>query len=100
MSVLHANKEAFDKLRASGAHFLVDFHAKWCGPCRMLSPILDELGESGVTVLKIDVDEEGDLAREFGVYSIPALFVIKNGEVTAQAIGLRSKAELEAMLAG
>lgn len=100
MSVLHANKEAFDKMRASSEQFLVDFHAKWCGPCRMLAPILDELGEAGVTVLKIDVDEEPELARAFGVYSIPALFVIKKGEVIAQAVGLRSKAELEQMLAG
>ena len=99
MSVLHANREAFEKLRAADAHFLVDFHAKWCGPCRMLSPILDELAESGVTILKIDVDEEPELAREFGVYSIPALFVLKKGEVIAHAIGLHSREELEEMLA-
>ena len=100
MSVIHLSQDNFQSLRRSGETLLVDFHAKWCGPCRMLSPILDEVAETGVTVVKIDVDESPELAREFGVYSIPALFVIKGGEVTNQAVGLRSKEELLAMLGG
>ena len=73
---------------------VVDFFANWCGPCRMLSPILDEvktdLGEK-VEIYKVDVDEEEGLAREFGVMSIPCVFFFKNGEVVGKQIGLTSK---------
>ena len=73
---------------------VVDFFANWCGPCRMLSPILDEvktdLGEK-VEIYKVDVDEEEGLAREFGVMSIPCVFFFKNGEVVGKQIGLTNK---------
>ena len=80
---------------------MVDFYADWCPPCRTLSPRLEELAADyggRAVVAKVDVDENGDLAREYGVRGIPALFVIKDGEVVEQAVGLKSKQELAAML--
>ena len=76
---------------------LIDFWAEWCGPCRMISPVIDELaGEySGrVKVAKLDVDAEPAIAAAFGVQSIPTIVLIKNGEVVSQAIGARPKAQL------
>ncbi|MBR1445024.1 MAG: thioredoxin, partial [Firmicutes bacterium] len=77
-----------------------DFWASWCGPCRMLSPIVDEVAEENdsIKVCKVNVDEEQTLAREYGVMSIPMLVVIKNGEVTNKSVGLISKEEVLALL--
>ena len=81
---------------------LLDFFADWCGPCRMVAPILHEIAEErpDVMVAKINVDDEEELAMEFGVYSIPTLVVMKNGEVIKQASGARPKAQILAMLEG
>lgn len=80
---------------------LVDFWATWCGPCRMLAPIIEQIAkeqEGKVKVGKINVDEEMNLAAAFGVQSIPTVMVFKNGKVTNMAVGVRPKAQLEAML--
>ncbi|EAH9148798.1 thioredoxin, partial [Campylobacter upsaliensis] len=73
---------------------LVDFWAPWCGPCRMLSPVIDELAsdfEGKAKICKVNTDEQGDLAAEYGVRSIPTLIFFKNGEVAGQLVGAQSK---------
>jgi len=80
---------------------LVDFWATWCGPCRMLAPIVAELAEEyadSLKVGKVNVDDEPALAAQFGIASIPTLLLFKNGKIAAQAVGYRPKAQLEAML--
>ena len=81
---------------------LIDFYADWCGPCRMLSPVVDEIATEREDILvgKINVDEEEDLAREFGIFSIPTLVVMKGGRVVSQSAGVRPKAQILAMLEG
>lgn len=75
---------------------LVDFYADWCGPCKMLAPVLAEIAAEHpeYKICKVNVDEEGDLAARFGVMSIPSLFVIKNGEITKHAMGAMPKARI------
>ena len=79
---------------------LIDFYADWCGPCRMVSPIVDEIAEEHpeYKVCKVNVDEEGALAEKFGVMSIPSLFVMKNGEIANSSVGAIPKAKILAML--
>ena len=79
---------------------LVDFWAAWCGPCKMLSPVVDQIADENpdIKVGKINVDDEPELAGQFGVMSIPTLLMIKEGKVAAQSVGFRPKAQLEAML--
>ncbi len=101
MSVIHADKNNFGEIVLnSDKPVLVDFWATWCGPCRMIAPILEELAEENpdVKIVKVDVDENPELARKYEVMSIPALFVIKNGEVVAQSLGVKPKAQLQALL--
>ena len=89
-------KEVFE----SDKPVLLDIWASWCGPCRMVLPIIDEIAEEHpeYKVCKVNVDEEGELAEKFGVMSIPTLFAIKNGEITDQAVGVRTKQQLLDML--
>ena len=101
MSVLTITAENFDELvLQSGKPVLVDFWAPWCGPCRMVSPIVDEIAEerSGIVVGKVNVDEQPELAMKFGVMSIPTLLVFKGGELANKAVGARPKDELLALL--
>lgn len=79
---------------------LIDFWASWCGPCRMLSPVVAEIAESHpeIKVGKVNVDEEPELASAFKVASIPMLVMVKNGKVINQSVGYRPKAEIEKML--
>ena len=102
MAVLKVTKNNFNDVLASEKTVLLDFYADWCGPCRMVSPIVDEISEERDDVLvgKINVDEESELAEKFSVFSIPTLVVLKNGEVLEQSVGARPKAQILDMLEG
>lgn len=102
MSVLSVNKNNFDSVKASDKTVLLDFYADWCGPCRMVSPLVDEIAEENPQYLvgKINVDNEPELAGEFGVSSIPTLVVIKGGKVVNRSVGARPKSQILAMLKG
>ena len=101
MSVINIDKNNFqEEVMNSDKPVLLDFWASWCGPCRMVSPIVDEIAaeRSDIKVGKINVDEQPELAAQFGVMSIPTLVVMKNGKVVNQATGARPKAQILAML--
>lgn len=102
MSVLSVNKNNFDSVKNSDKPVLLDFYADWCGPCRMVSPLVDEIAEENPQFLvgKINVDQETELAQAFGVVSIPTLVVMKKGKITSQAAGARPKEQILAMLEG
>ena len=102
MSVQNINNQNFEAIKNQDKPVLLDFYAAWCGPCRMLSPIIDEIGEERDDILvgKINVDENPDLASEYGVFSIPTLVVLKNGVEVNRASGARPKAQVLAMLEG
>ena len=101
MSVIKINKENFaSEVLNSNKPVLLDFYADWCGPCRMVGPIVSEIANerNDVKVGKINVDEQPELAVQFQVMSIPMLAVIKNGKLENQVVGYRSKEQIEAML--
>lgn len=100
MSVLDVNKQNFDSVKNSSKAVLLDFYADWCGPCRMVSPIVEEIAAENPQYLigKINVDKEPELAQQFKVLSIPTLAVIKNGAVINRSVGARPKTEILAML--
>ena len=101
MSVIKINKENFaSEVLNSNKPVLLDFYADWCGPCRMVGPIVSEIANerNDVKVGKINVDEQPERAARFQVMSIPMLAVIKNGKLENQVVGYRSKEQIEAML--
>lgn len=103
MSEITITKENFEaEVLRSDKPVLVDFWATWCGPCRMIAPVLSEIARerSDVKVGKINVDDQPDLANEFRIASIPTLLLFRGGQVVNQMVGVRPKATIEAMLGG
>ena len=102
MSVSMINKNNFEQIKSSSKPVLLDFYADWCGPCRLVSPLVDEIAEENppYTVGKINIDNDPELAQAFGVMSIPTLVVMKNGKVVKQSVGARPKEQILAMLKG
>lgn len=93
-------KNEFDEIIKDGV-VLVDFFATWCGPCKMLAPVLEELSsqyEGKAAIVKVDVDQEQELASRFGVMSIPTMVLFKNGEAVKQVVGFQAKPQIENLL--
>ncbi len=100
MSILHVNNNNFDSVKTSDKPVLLDFYADWCGPCRMVAPVVEQIAEENPQYLigKINVDKEPELARKFNVLSIPTLVVLKDGKIISQSAGARPKADILALL--
>lgn len=101
MSISHADGNTFETevLNAKGT-VLVDFFATWCGPCKMLSPVLEKVAEKhpDVKVVKVDVDQASDLASQYGVMGVPTMIVFKDGQIANKAVGYKSEAGVEALI--
>ena len=96
MSAIRLNKDNFDQVRKNEGLSLLDFYADWCGPCRMVLPLVDEIAAEREDLLvgKINVNDNPDLAREFGIISIPTLVVMKDGKIINKVSGARSKSQI------
>ena len=100
MSVISVNENNFDEIKNSKKIILLDFYADWCGPCRMVSPIVDEIAKENPDYLvgKINVDNEPKLAQDFDVSSIPVLLVMRDGKIVNQSVGAKTKQQILAMI--
>lgn len=98
MSVLKINSENFEEeVLKADKPVIIDFYADWCGPCQMMSPVIDEIAEEKADMIKVgkvNVDENQDLAMEYGIMSIPTIVIVKNGEIQKTFVGVRSKSEI------
>lgn len=96
MPIYHVTKESFEKIKNSSTPALVDFYADWCGPCKMIAPILEEISQQSpdLIIAKINVDELTEIAISYGIQSIPTLLVMQNGEVINKAVGFRTKEQI------
>ena len=100
MSALNITKNNFqEEVMNSEKPVLVDFWASWCGPCRMVIPVVEQIAEenSDIKVVKVNVDDEQELAAQFGVMTIPTPMVVKNGEITNRSVGVKNKKQILAM---
>lgn len=101
MEIIHFNDDSFKEALATNKTVLVDFYATWCGPCKMLAPVLEEISQEltdDYIIGKVDVDEYFDLARSYGIMSVPTLLVFKKGEESLRSIGLKPKQAILDML--
>ncbi|MCR4581412.1 MAG: thioredoxin [Bacilli bacterium] len=101
--MIEVNKDNFDKeVLQSDKRVLVDFNAEWCGPCKMMKPVLEEISTSNneIKIVSINVDDEDELASKYNVSSIPCLVLIENGEETNRSIGLISRSDLDSFIGG
>lgn len=100
MAVLKVTNNNFEQVKNSDKTVLLDFYADWCGPCRMVGPIIDEIADENPDILvgKVNVDQEQQLAQAFSVMSIPTLVVLKNGKVVSKSMGAKPKAQILSML--
>lgn len=100
MPLYNVNEESFAKIKESGKKALIDFYADWCGPCKMLAPILHEISEENpdFIIAKINVDDSTSLAIQYGIQNIPTMLVMENGKIVNKAVGLRSKEQILEML--
>lgn len=98
--ILYLDSATFDEAISGSGLILVDFWAKWCGPCKMLAPVLEEVANEAVdiTIAKVDIDECEDIAMRFGVMSIPTLMIFKNSEIIAKTVGFKNKTQILAFI--
>ena len=102
MAEIKVTKENFESVVATEKPVLIDFWATWCGPCRMIAPVIEEIANENPDIIvgKVNVDDNPDLASEFGVFSIPTLAVIRDGKVVARSAGARPKEQIIALVNG
>lgn len=100
MAIIHLNENNFEEIKGTDKTVLIDFYADWCGPCRMVAPIIEAIAEerNDIVVCKANVDDEQGLAQAFNVTSIPTLAVLKNGKLVRKESGARPKSDILAML--